>query len=123
MREVEKQISELKDAQFKKLVKPVDAFVTFEEEDGAIVGQEFEPAFSFWGKRLPASGSFLGEDLFLVEAPEPTNIIWENRHWTARDYLKRSMVVFSVISVLVFVSFGLIYLCKSYSITLQGKYP
>jgi len=38
MREVEKQISELKDEKFKDLVKPVDAFITFEEEDGSIIG-------------------------------------------------------------------------------------
>lgn len=38
MREVEKQISSLKDEKFKSLVKPVDAFITFEEEDGNIIG-------------------------------------------------------------------------------------
>ena len=34
MREVEAKINELKDSQFTKLTKPVDAFITFEEEDG-----------------------------------------------------------------------------------------
>jgi hypothetical protein len=38
MRETEAQISELKDTKFKDLVKPCDAFITFEEEDGSIVG-------------------------------------------------------------------------------------
>lgn len=42
MREVEQQISVLKDERFKDLTKPVDAFITFEEEDGNIMGQEFE---------------------------------------------------------------------------------
>lgn len=37
MREVEAQISKLKDEQFSSLVRPVDAFITFEEEDGLIV--------------------------------------------------------------------------------------
>ena len=36
------------------MVKPCDAFITFEEEDGAIIAQEFEPQFTFSGKRLPA---------------------------------------------------------------------
>lgn len=38
MRAVEKKISELKDEKFRDLVKPVDAFITFEEEDGSIIG-------------------------------------------------------------------------------------
>lgn len=42
MRAVEKRISELKDEKFNDLIKPVDAFITFEEEDGSIIGQEFE---------------------------------------------------------------------------------
>ena len=75
------------------------------------------------GKRLPANGTFLGQDLFLKESTEPTNIIWENRHWTPRDYLKRGMIVFGIITVLVLVSFGLIFLCKSYSLEIKNKYP
>jgi hypothetical protein len=38
MRETEAKISELKDTRFNDLVKPCDAFITFEEEDGSIVG-------------------------------------------------------------------------------------
>ena len=37
MREAEKKITELKNAKFKDLVKPCDAFITFEEEDGCII--------------------------------------------------------------------------------------
>lgn len=49
MREVEKKISQLKDEKFKDLVKPCDAFITFEEEDGGIIAQEYEPEFTFSG--------------------------------------------------------------------------
>lgn len=38
MREIEKKISTLKDEKFRDLVKPVDSFITFEEEDGSIIG-------------------------------------------------------------------------------------
>ena len=50
MREVEKQISELKNNSFDKLTRPVDAFITFEEEDGYLIAQEFEPEIDFLGK-------------------------------------------------------------------------
>lgn len=38
MRETENKISILKNEKFNELVKPVDAFITFEEEDGNIIG-------------------------------------------------------------------------------------
>ena len=38
MRAVEEQISKLKDEKFKNLTKPEEAFITFEEEDGSIIG-------------------------------------------------------------------------------------
>jgi hypothetical protein len=38
MRETEKKISLLKDEKFNTLIKPCDAFITFEEEDGSIIG-------------------------------------------------------------------------------------
>jgi hypothetical protein len=37
MREVEKKITELKSSNYDKFVRPVCAFVTFEEEDGFII--------------------------------------------------------------------------------------
>lgn len=123
MREVEAQISELKNEKFNELVRPVDAFITFEEEDGHIVAQEFEPETDFWGKRLPAKKEFMDDDLFLVEATEPTNIIWENRHWTPADYAKRTLQVFAIIGFLLAVSFGTIYFFKSYAISNSSKYP
>jgi len=71
-----------KNANLDDLIRPVDAFITFEEEDGKIVAEEFEPKTTFWGTKLPSQKEFLTDDLFLVEATEPTNIIWENRHFT-----------------------------------------
>lgn len=42
MREVEKQISILKDEKYNELTTPVDAFITFEAEDGFQMAMEFE---------------------------------------------------------------------------------
>jgi hypothetical protein len=123
MRAVEKRISELKDEKFRDLIKPVDAFITFEEEDGSIIGQEYEEETTIWGKALPAKGKFLGQDFFLKESTEPTNIIWENRHWTPKDYAKRFAQVIAIISILVLISFGIIFFCKSYSLQVKKKYP
>jgi hypothetical protein len=123
MREVEAQITTLKNEKFDSLVRPVDAFITFEEEDGLIVAQEFEPEFNFMGKQLPAQKEFMDDELFLHEATEPTNIIWENRHWTPADYAKRTLQVVAIIYGLLVVSFLAIYTCKSIAIDNAKKYP
>jgi Calcium-dependent channel, 7TM region, putative phosphate len=123
MREVEKKISQLKDEKFMDLTKPVDAFITFEEEDGSIIGQYFEAQYSFSGNKLPAEQKFLGTDFYLSESTEPTNILWENRHWTPADYFKRGLIVFSIITLLILISFSIIFFCKSYSIQVFSKYP
>ena len=80
-REIEKKIVDLKDNDMDKLIRPVDAFITFEEEDGKIVADSYEhdPKHETF---------FLGKRLEFIEATEPTNIIWENRHNDAIHYLK-----------------------------------
>ena len=106
MREVEAKISQLKDEKFEALTKPVDAFITFEEEDGSIIGQYFED------KKDKAKADFLGSDLVLKESTEPTNIIWENRHWTNLDVTKRTIIVTGAIALLILISFAMIFFCK-----------
>jgi len=49
--ETEKKIMEYKKEKIEDLIRPVDAFITFEEEDGKIVAEEFEPKFNFWGTK------------------------------------------------------------------------
>lgn len=65
----------------------------------------------------------MGDELFLVESTEPTNIIWENRHFTPQDYAKRTTIVLFAIFGLIMVSFIIIFVCKMYAITTSNKYP
>ncbi len=123
MREIEAQISNLKNEKYNELTRPVDAFITFEEEDGKIVAEEFEPKFDFLGRQKPSIKEFMNDDLFLIESTEPTNIIWENRHWTAADYAKRGFKVMLIIVFLLTISFLTIYACKSKAIANAEKYP
>jgi hypothetical protein len=118
MREVEQEISNMKNEHYDKLTKPVDAFITFEEEDGLIISQEYEPKFTMTGKREAAKREFMGEELFFTESTEPTNIIWENRHWGPADYAKRGFIAFLIIFVLLTISFVIIYFSKTMSTTI-----
>jgi hypothetical protein len=111
--ETEKKIMEYKEANIDDLIRPVDAFITFEEEDGKIVAEAFEPKFNFWGTKEPAKKFFLEDELVLVEATEPTNIIWENRHFTPSETLQRSLKALLCIVILLIISFVTIYFTKS----------
>jgi len=123
MREVEGQINTLKNEEYESLTKPVHAFITFEEEDGLIVAQEFESQTDLLGRKKPAEKEFMNDELCLEESTEPTNIIWENRHWTSADYAKRTLQVVAIIGGLLAVSFLAIYSCKSYAIELASRQP
>jgi hypothetical protein len=52
--EIEKKIMEYKEAKIKDLIRPVDAFITFEEVDGKYVASKFKRKFTFWGSKLPS---------------------------------------------------------------------
>jgi hypothetical protein len=65
----------------------------------------------------------MGDDLFLEEATEPTNIIWENRHFTAQEYFVRTCKVFAIVFGLITVSFAIIFICKVTAIEASSMYP
>jgi len=61
--------------------------------------------------------------LHLVESAEPTNIIWENRHYDNIHYFKQGIKVLILVACLLAVSFGTIYWFKSNAIAQSSKYP
>jgi hypothetical protein len=123
MREFEAQITQQKKDNYEKLTRPVCAFITFEEEDAYILAQDFEPKTDLKGHRIPSERKFLDEDLYFIEATEPTNIIWENRHFTPKSRFTRTIHAVLLILLLVLASFGLIYYCKVTALTIANKYP
>ncbi len=117
MREVEQKISNLKKDNYDKLTTPVCAFITFEEEDAYILAQAFEST------RKEHLKQFMNENLVFTEATEPTNIIWENRHFTDKDRFIRTIHAWLLIAVLVLISFAMIYFCKVQALKVAQKYP
>jgi hypothetical protein len=65
----------------------------------------------------------MDDELFLEESTEPTNIIWENRHWTPADYAKRTLQVCVIIGCLLAISFLVIYSLKGSALDKARKYP
>ena len=77
-----------------------------------------------WKEQLvSAKSSFLGEPFAMQEAPEPTNIIWENRDKTFSMKLKRQIIVLCIIIILLLGAFFTFYILKRQTIANYRKYP
>jgi len=85
--------------------RPTTAFITFEEEEGKIFAKE-----TLKDTKHP----FLNHSL--KDACEPTDIIWENRHYTKTDITKREIIYYGGIILVLVLSFYLIYFLSVKSI-------
>ena len=97
---------------FESLTRPTACFITFEEEDATIVALN-----------LKSSATLLGEKMRFRKASEPTDIIWENRHFTTADYFFRQLVAYTIIGVLLFGSFAFIYKVARTSAEIAREFP
>jgi hypothetical protein len=124
-KEVEQEISDLKNQSWETFTKPVCAFITFEEEDGYNRALDYEPFRGWSGKLQYQDQDFLGgqQKLVMIPATEPTNIIWENREIEGAEKIKRLVISVLIIVALISASFTVILLCKQYSIKVSSKYP
>jgi hypothetical protein len=122
--EVDAKINELKDKEIQTITKPVTAFITFDSQDG------YERACEFKGKEN-CNGSitsfddheFDGEPLIFEEAPEPTNIIWENRQISYKQQMIWTAIVSAIIVFLLFLAFMAFFELKKQTIANYQKYP
>lgn len=65
----------------------------------------------------------LGKTLRFIDASEPTDIIWENRHFSNWDYIKRQTFAFVIIAILLLGSFIVVYIVAAYSSKIANTYP
>jgi hypothetical protein len=79
------------------LTYPTDAFIVFEDKEGRDAAL-----------RLNATeNKILGEKIKFKQASEPSDIIWENRAFTNRQILLRSLAAYSSILIFLVLSFWL----------------
>lgn len=65
----------------------------------------------------------LTESLDISEAPEPTDIIWENRHNTYEQRKEKEYIVGVIIFILLLISAGFIFSISVKNRELKQKYP
>ena len=65
-------------------------------------------------KKINGSEEWMGVPITLDPAPEPTDIIWENRHFTESEKLIRLLITIGVIFLFLGVTFFTIFYLKKY---------
>jgi len=95
------------------LTRPTAAFITFEEEDARIIALSLSED----------SEKLLDGPMKLKAASEPTDIIWENRLFTKKDYIIRQLKAFLIIAILLAGSFGIILAISAYSAKMAAVFP
>ena len=91
---------------------PVSAYIIFEEEDNKILALKNR-----------SNKIVLGKVLKFKDASEPTDIIWENRHFTKANYFKRQAIAYIIMAFLLFGSFLLVYRVALFSSKIANTYP
>ena len=114
MREQESKINELFQ-DFDDLTIPTAAFITFESDDSANLALDVH--------RTPSDHRIMGQEMKFTKPSEPTDIIWENRHFTRMDYIWRELRAYIIIGVLLFGSLIIIYVISAYSANLAAVFP
>lgn len=97
-----------------QLQRPVSVFATFENEEG----YQRACAYENYAQR-----AICGQKFELQEASEPSDIIWENRHFTPRQRTKKRCIIYFIIVILLCISGAIIFFATNYSLKLKFKYP
>ena len=109
------------------LQTPCSVFVTFETEEGYRRACKYndlvDPKSEIAVENMVKYDKFLGIEIDVQEASEPSDIIWENRQYSERTRNNRRCVSLVVILIMLICSACLIYVCSIKSLYLKTKYP
>ena len=100
---------------------PVACFMTLETEEGKCRADLYNETVLM--EDYAHYRTFLGSEIDVGGASEPTDIIWENRHFTTAARFTRTLIVSFVVFLLLCVSFFLIFIENFNSPALFGFTP
>lgn len=89
--------------------RPVTCFITFENEEGKSRAEEYNDITEAFDE-FEHYRTLLGEPINIVQAPEPSDILWENRHYTPGMRAARTYAGCFILLLILFGSFIFIYL-------------
>jgi hypothetical protein len=112
MREHEVKINDLFQ-DFDRLTIPTSAFIIFETDESSVLADMV----------VDSNDTLLSSEFKFDKCSEPTDIIWENRHYTNWDYFKRQSWAFTIIVVLLLASAAFIYWISAFSAKMASVFP
>lgn len=100
-----------------KMQTPVSCFMTLETEEGKSRGELYNETVQL--EDYAHYRTFLGSEIDVKQASEPSDIIWENRHFTKGARLFRTLIVSFIVFLMLCVSFFLIYTAQKTSLAMK----
>lgn len=100
---------------------PVACFMSLESEEGKARAANYNETVEKEGYEHYAT--FLDTTIDLKDASEPTDIIWENRHFTNGQRIFRTVMVSLIVFIMLCISFVLIFTAQKTSLAMKQKYP
>jgi hypothetical protein len=104
------------------LQRPCTAFITFETADGIEQAVQYNQQVAE-NEEFRDYEYFLGGKIVISRAPEPSDIIWQNRHFTDWERLLKKIVVSLAILLMLTASFAVIFVLQKASLRLKNRYP
>ena len=100
-----------------KFQRPVSVFASFECEEGRARALEYNNTIEF--DEFKHFSKFLGSEIEIQEASEPTDIIWENRSTTPKERTIKRIFVYMAIAVMLYCSGFVIFNATKKSLSLK----
>ena len=103
-RKIEDEIVKVKNANIPRLTNPCYIFISFQNEEGAERVKQYNDLVEN-DRELADIKLWLGRRLEFFRACEPSDIIWENRHFTPWERSKKAIIVWVILILCLIGSF------------------
>lgn len=124
MRDVDAQINDAKNQQIDKWSRPCSVFITFQLEEGIQRALNMDEVISKDPEQYGYLNEWFGDESIEIQpASEPSDIIWEHRHFTPKQRFKKAVCVGLVVFLMLSISFVVIFVAQVYSMNLMSVYP
>ena len=100
---------------------PCSVFITCESEEGYNRALRYNDTIQL--KDFEHFQTFLGHEIEIKEASEPTDILWENRMYTPFERFYKKCIVFLIIFMMLYFSFQTIFKLQKISLSMKDRYP
>jgi hypothetical protein len=104
-----------------KMQRPVAVFLTMQTEEGKSRAEDYN--LSILQDEHREYRTFLGSHIDVHEAGEPTDIIWEHRHYSDVSVRVRASIFLLVMVGILCMSFMIIYSAQKKALAMKRKYP